>query len=175
MSLYARKNNNYGVNTNVELDPNAISQSTVENKIYINTSDEPVIRSSQGEECPTVLANPIEIVISELEAKLLQIYTEILLSQNKTLLSNILSSKNIILSKTDLESVIFIKTSAKCQIVLEDSDGNGCCAKINPLCKIDMIKIIHENLTEVDFKYIYNSDYCLFRDKYHISLTYCLK
>jgi hypothetical protein len=182
MSLYSKKNNNYGVNTSVELDPNAVSQSTVENKIIINTS-----RSENDEDSrtpyaciersadivPTVLANPVLEISNAVEAKLLKIFTEILLSQNKTLLTNILSKSSIILSKPDLESVISTKVSHPCMIQLEDKDGNGCCVKLNPLHKIFMIKITL-NDTEVDFKYVFNAEYCCLQDQYHLSMKYVI-
>jgi hypothetical protein len=62
--------------------------------------------------------------IETVEEKLLRIYSNILLSQNKTLLTNILSKSAIILSKSDLESVISTKVGHNCTIqIVEEKVG----------------------------------------------------
>jgi hypothetical protein len=179
-NLYAKRTNNYGVNTSVDLDPTAVASSnpTVNNKIIIETSRGAAREEELEVNYPPV--DPPEVQpkiqsratenIETVEDKLLRIYSDILLSQNKTLLTNILSKSAIILSKSDLESVISIKVGHTCTIQLAETKV-GCFAKANILNKIEQIVIMQEDVA-VDFKYVYNSDYRILQDKYHISMSY---
>jgi hypothetical protein len=185
MSLYTKRNNNYGVNTNVELDPSAVASSnpTVNNKIIIeaprteraSTDVEYPPASGPPEVTPEIFTRSPYITlprenIETVEEKLLRIYSDILLSQNKTLLTNILSKSAIILSKSDLESVISIKIGHNCSIQVAE-EKVGCLARANILHKVEQILVVLDDAT-VDFQYVYNSDYRILQDHYHLSMKY---
>jgi hypothetical protein len=186
MTLYTKRNNNYGVNTNVELDPSAVASSspTVNNKIIIeaprserasSTDVEYPPASSPPEVTPEILTRSPYLTlptenIETVEEKLLKIYSDILLSQNKTLLTNILSKSAIILTKSDLESIISTKIGRNCSIMIAE-EKVGCLARANILHKVEQILIVLDD-TNVDFQYVYNSDYRLLQDHYHLSMKY---
>jgi hypothetical protein len=178
MTLYSKRANNYGINTNVELDPAAVS--TVQNQITINTAPSEIKPEYPPTDNPPdvqpILRSPYTVPPAEniepVETKLLKIFSDILLSQNRTLLTNILTKKAIILAKKDLESIISTKINAQCTIELGEPKL-GCLKKISSLRPIEAIRIdLHDG--PVSFKHVYNSDYLIFQDTYHISMKYCL-
>lgn len=184
--MYSRVNKNLGFSTNVSLDPSSNSQSSqqITNNIIVKTnSDEPAVveRSIElNEPAETnIVKNNILTENNNVETNdnvekiLLEIYKSILLSQNKQLLSNILSKRHIMIYKDDLERVISAKINRKCSIVLKEIDGCGCAAKIDPFAIIDAI-VVYENDKRVDFKVAYNSDFVELSEKYGLSLKICL-
>ena len=70
---------------------------------------------------------------------LLDVYKSILLTQNRVLLTNILSKKHIIIYKSDLEKVISSRIGKKCAVVLKEDPECGCVAKNNVFAVIDSI------------------------------------
>ena len=111
--MYSRSNNNFGVNTSISLDPSSSSQTSqsITNNI--------IVRAATGEDNLPLVERSIEITDSKSEQEiqeeklrfdeiLLDVYKSILLTQNKVLLTNILSKKHIIIYKTDLEKVEII-------------------------------------------------------------------
>lgn len=107
-----------------------------------------------------------------LESKLLEIYTDILLSNNKVLLSNIISKKSIILSKYDLEIIIGFVTKLACKITLVP-DEVSCIVKTSPIKPISSIKLI-DGKNNYDFQTIFNSTYNELCDRYSLNLTHCI-
>ena len=108
--MYSRSNNNFGVNTSISLDPSSSSQTSqsITNNI--------IVRAATGEDNLPLVERSIEITDNKSEQEiqeeklrfdeiLLDVYKSILLTQNKVLLTNILSKKHIIIYKTDLEKV----------------------------------------------------------------------
>lgn len=178
--MYSRVNKNLGFSTNVSLDPSSNSQSSqqITNNIIVKTnSDEPAvversIELNEPAETNNVIINNVE-TNDNVEKILLEIYKSILLSQNKQLLSNILSKRHIMIYKDDLERVISAKINRKCSVVLKEIDGCGCAAKIDPFAIIDAI-VVYENDKRVDFKVAYNSDFVELSEKYGLSLKICL-
>ena len=178
--MYQRSNRNLGINTNVSLEPSANTQSS--QKITNNI----IVRTANGEEAPVIersveITNdePIKEVIDEpiekdnVDAILLGVYKNILLSQNKQLLANILSKHHIMIYKDDLEKVITAKIGKKCSVVIKEADECGCSAKFDPFAVIDSI-VIYEDNKRVDFKVAYNADYVELSEKYALSLKICL-
>lgn len=178
--MYQRSNRNLGFNTNVSLEPSANTQSSqqITNNI--------IVKTASGEEVPIIErstevigndasnndeAGPIEK--GNVDAILLGVYKNILLSQNKQLLSNILSKHHIMIYKDDLEKAISTKIGKKCSVVLKEGDECGCSAKFDPFALIDSI-VIYENDKRVDFKVAYNADYVELSEKYALSLKICL-
>lgn len=195
--MYQKRTASFGLNTNVSLDPSSNSTSSanpnqsVSNKIIIqplSTSASEVkydIKTDEAEEPKTisrdteypvvepVIVPPVSDTINDVQKLLLDIYSAILLTQNKQLLANILSKNSIIITKSDLEKVISTKIKQQCSISVDDPAGCGCCAKITGIHRIDQIRIITTN-TSVDFKQTFNSDYNELIDVYNLSLKYVI-
>ena len=176
--MYSRSNNNFGVNTSVSIDPSSSSQTSqsITNNI--------IVRAATGEDNLPLVERSIEITDNKSEQEiqeeklrfddiLLDVYKSILLTQNKVLLTNILSKKHIIIYKTDLENVIGSKINKKCAVVLKEDPECGCIAKNNNFAVIDSIVIYEEN-KRVDFKVAFNSDYVELGEKYGLSLKVCV-
>ena len=176
--MYQRSNRNLGINTNVSLEPSANTQSSqkITNNIIVKTTGDgevPVIERSTE-----VISNdtPVqeEPVTGEgVDTILLGVYKNILLSQNKQLLANILSKHHIMIYKDDLEKVITAKIGKKCSVVIKEVEECGCTAKFDPFAVIDSI-VIYEGDKRVDFKVAYNADYVELSEKYALSLKICL-
>ena len=184
--MYTRNTKNLGVNTSVNLEPSANSQSSqhITNNIIVKgQSEEPVvIERSVQLNSENSLDNSLDKSIDKsignesketLEQILLGIYQSILLSQNKVLLANILSKKHIIIYKTDLERVISSKIGKRCSVVLKDCEDCGCVAKTSPFSVIESI-VVYENEKRVDFHVGYNADYVELAEKYSLCLKICL-
>ena len=182
--MYSRSNQNVGFSTNISIDPSSNSQSSqqITNNIIVKTAngEEPVVVERSIEidgntEKDVVESNILENKIEKesVEKILLDVYKSILLTQNKVLLTNILSKKHIIIYKTDLEKVIGSKINKKCAVVLKEDPECGCIAKNNNFAVIDSIVIYEEN-KRVDFKVAFNSDYVELGEKYGLSLKVCV-
>ncbi len=174
--MIRKKSNNLGVNANVSLEPSAASQSTsnINNNIIINKRDD-------GKE-DIVITRDIESDDKSLEAKdidvrtvILEAYSQMLLDQDKALLSNLIFKNSIIVPVSSLANII--KSAAKVEDVeiYLDEDIRCCATKANPIRKIEAIKIINENGEMVtDFKTYYNSQYNELVNKYHLCLKYAI-
>lgn len=97
-------------------------------------------------------------VSTQIESKLLSIYMDILINNNKILLSNIVSNKKIILTKNDLEEIISIQTGKQCEVMLKPIEST-CLSRVTPFDKIDSIKITDNQGVITDFKHSYNKEY----------------
>lgn len=189
-------NRTYGVNTSVSIDPtaNAASNQSINNNIIIhrtitpprgvedvsnpeierNTQDTP-----QNLHDPTYVSYPSTVPQvpkyinnTQVQAILYDVAMQILLTQNKTLMANIMTKQNIILSKSDLERVVSAKIDKQCSVTIDDSlTGCGCLTKIVPIMKIASIRIVDDNCS-VDFKSVYNADYNELKDIFNVNLKY---
>ena len=165
-----------GVNANVSLEPSAASQSTsnINNNIIINKRED-------GKE-DIVITRDIGLDEQPLEAKdkdvrivILEAYAQILLNQDKALLSNLIFKNNIIVPVSVLENIIkaAIKTD-QVEIYL-DEDVKCCATKANPIRKIESIKIITDNGEMItDMKQVYNKEYNDLVNIYHLCLKYAV-
>lgn len=206
-----RASNNFGLSTNVELNPASSSTSapTINNNIVIG---DPKSDNNENKEYPNVntaminaIANlnpyksdtvdslnprgffakqkdvqtrdfqlqPSEFTFpqkEDLHNKLLGIYTDILLTNYKLLLANIVSNQQILLTKNNLEDIISTQLNKECEIILKLQQAN-CISKISPFESIDSIKI-KDNDSVVDYKHKFNAEYNILKDNYHISLKY---
>ena len=94
-----------GVNANVSIEPSAASQSTsnISNNIIINKRDDGkediVITRDVELDAPEEKVNDVRNVI-------LETYAQILLNQDKALISNLISRNSIIVSDEDLKAII---------------------------------------------------------------------
>ena len=164
----SRKPLNLGVNANVGVEPQASAAATVNNTIVVNpagTEAEPIPRAA---EVPS--ESPAPKNRDGVDEILLEVYSEMLLYQNKPLLANIVSKNCIIISLDDLTRVISAKTGKECHISVKPEEV-GCLAKTSPIKAIDTIRLTDEN-GEYDFKVTANADYIELMTVYHLSLKY---
>lgn len=174
--MIRKKSNNLGVNANVSLEPSAASQSTsnINNNIIINKRDD-------GKE-DIVITRDIELDDKQLEAidkdvrtVILETYAQILLDQDKALLSNLIFKNNIIVPVSSLENIIKSAIKVESVEIYLDEDVKCCASKANPIRKIEAIKIINDNGEIVtDFKQYYNKEFNELVNVYHLCLKYAV-
>ena len=187
--MIKKRSLNQGVNANISLEPTAASQSNsnINNNIIIN-------RREDGKE-DIVITREIQPEDLELETKLvdvskiiLETYAQILLNQDKALLSNLITKNSIIVPLEGLESIVKrcvadaivpsftqAKTNDKEVQIIIDEDVKCCATKVNPIRRIDAIKIITDNGEVVtDFKTTYNREWNELTNRYHLCLKYCV-
>ena len=115
------------------------------------------------------------INMEELYKLLALTFSTILKDNNPKLIANIIdNSGKIIVEAGNLVKIIaLITNSLESDIHIEyvNNDGAGCtaCAKINPIKKIENIKIGY-----VDFKLGYNDKYNILSDTFNVSLKKCI-
>ena len=95
-------------------------------------------------------------------------YGHILKDNNPKLVANLIDQSGRVI--IDAESLIKI-VALVCQVQPEsinieyELSGGGCCAKINPIKRIEAIKV-----AGLDFKLTYNEKYNMLTDEYSVSL-----
>ena len=95
-------------------------------------------------------------------------YGQILKDNNPKLVANLIDQSGRVI--IDAESLIKI-VALVCQVQPEsinieyELSGGGCCAKINPIKRIEAIKV-----AGLDFKLTYNEKYNMLTDEYSVSL-----
>ena len=105
--MIRKRNANAGINANVSLEPSAASQSTsnINNNIIINKRDDGkediVITRDIDEEQPVSSAEGMDV-----RTVILESYAQILLNQDKALLSNLISKNCIIVPMSALQNII---------------------------------------------------------------------
>ena len=160
---------------NVPIAPTSTSETKLTNNITISNVAYPNVEVNPYKDVEEP-AKTREVSYSEkpneLDAYLLKLYQAILLSENKKLLSNVISKDSIILTQEDLEKVIELKTGKKCVISYEDPEVT-CCNLNTIFMKISSIRIV-EKEEQADFKIKYNKDYLELITNYHINLKYVL-
>ena len=173
--MIKKRNMNAGINANLSLEPQAASQATsnINNNIFINKKDD------KTEEI--VITRNIEIEEQQPEEDMdvrniiLQTYAQILLDQDKALLSNLISKNCIIVPLTSLQDIIKIIIHAEQVEIYMDEDIKCCATKVNPIRRIEAIKIVKGNGEIVtDFKQTYNKEYNELVNKYHLSLKFAV-
>lgn len=105
----------------------------------------------------------------------MEAYAQILLNQDKALISNLISKHCIIVPIDALQNIIKAILQAK-EVEIQLDEEVGCCAaKASPIQKIEAIKIIDNNGEIVtDFKQVYNKEYNDLVNIYHLCLKYCI-
>lgn len=171
--MIKKRSQTNGVNANVSLEPQAAAQSTsnISNNIIINKRDD-------GKE-EIVITRDIELEAKEEEELkdpkyiILETYANILLNQDKALIANLISKNCIIVPSTSLSNIIKAIVKAESVEISLDEDIKCCSSKVNPIRKIEAIKIVNDN-GEVctDFKQVYNREYNELVNKYHLCLKY---
>ena len=165
-----------GVNANVSLEPSAASQSTsnINNNIIINKRED-------GKEDIVITRDigldeqPLETKDKDVRIVILEAYAQILLNQDKALLSNLIFKNNIIVPVSALENIIKAAIKADQVEIYLDEDVKCCATKANPIRKIESIKIITDNGEIVtDMKQVYNKEYNELINIYHLCLKYAV-
>lgn len=107
---------------------------------------------------------------------ILETYAQILLNQDKALLSNLIFFNNIVVPLESLRTIIKAATKTNHVEITLNEDVKCCASKYNPIGKIETIKIIKDNGEVItDFKNVYNKEYNELINNYHLSLLYCIK
>lgn len=174
--MIKRRNLNTGVNANISLDPSAASQATsnINNNIIINKAKdegEEVIIQREVEMDDTIVKDTADVRMVILET-----YAQILLNQDKALLSNLILKHCIIVPVTALSNIIrvILGNNVNVEIYL-DEDIKCCAAKVSPIRKIDAIKIVTEDGEVVtDMKAVYNKEWNELIQKYHLCMKYAV-
>lgn len=174
--MIRKRNANAGINANVSLEPSAASQSTsnINNNIIINKRDDGkediVITRDVDEGQPVSSAEDMDV-----RTVILESYAQILLNQDKALLSNLISKNCIIVPMSALQNIIKAAIHTEQVDIYLDEDIKCCATKANPIRKIEAIKIVNENGEIVtDFKQVYNKEYNELVNVYHLCLKYCI-
>ncbi len=171
--MIKKRTNNAGVNANLSLEPQAAAQSTsnINNNIIINKRDDGkeeivITRNVELEESP-------EDEIKDVKYVILDTFANILLSQDKALLSNLVSKNCIIVPVEALIDIIKCSVKAETCELHVDEDIKCCAGKASPIRRVEAIKIVNDK-GEVctDFKQVYNKEYNELINKYHLCLKY---
>ena len=181
---------------NVPIEPTSNVDSRVTNSILINidkanTAECKQDQSQQADSEVKAVYPPLDAVTREVstfdsnvnpyaecqgttvDEYLRSLYETILLSNDKTLIANLISKNNIILTKEDLEQVIKRKIGKEVTIDLDITDVQ-CCGLKTPFIKINSIRIVDDDGKSNDFKIAYNTDYLDLVSNYHINMKYVL-
>ena len=183
--MIKKRNLNTGVNANVSLEPSSAAQSNnnINNNIIIN-------RREDGKE-DIVITREIQPEDVELESKLvdvskliLETYAQILLNQDKALISNLVTKNSIIVPYESLINIIkcCVNGSSQSELVKTnevdihvDEDVKCCALKVNPIRCIEAIKIVSDGGEVVtDFKTTYNREWNELVNRYHLCLKFCV-
>lgn len=176
IQMIRKRNANAGINANVSLEPSAASQSTsnINNNIIINKRDDSkediVITRDIG-----VDEQPQPNIDRDVRTVILETYAQILLNQDKALLSNLISRECIIVPMVALQNIIKSAIHTEQVDINLDEDIRCCAGKANPIRRIEAIKIVNDNGEIVtDFKQVYNKEYNELVNVYHLCLKYCI-
>ena len=142
------------VNQNMQVEPNPYENTQVMERDVTLTEESPA-QSLNGNEL-------------DLYKTIAKTYGHILKDNNPKLVANLIDQSGRVI--VDAESLIKI-VALVCQAQPESVNieyeltGGGCCAKINPIKRIEAIKV-----AGLDFKLTYNEKYNMLTDEYSVSL-----
>ena len=176
--MIKKRNLNTGVNANVSLEPTSASQSNnnINNNIIIN-------RREDGKEDIVITRDVTPIPDIELETKLIDVskliletYAQILLNQDKALISNLITKNSIIVPYESLTNIIKCCVDNGSSVDIHVNEDVKCCAsKVNPIRRIEAIKIVSDNGEVVtDFKTTFNREWNDLVNRYHLWLKFCV-
>ena len=164
---------------NVPIAPSANTETKLTNNITISNVAYPGGVEIKQEQNPyEKAASTREVEESDNHDKindyLLHLYETILLSDNKTLISNIVFKDSIVLTQEDLSKVIELQTGKKCEIKYEDPEVS-CCGMNSLFMKISSIRVLEESTNSyADYKIKHNYEYLDLMTTYHLNLKYVL-
>lgn len=167
---------NAGVNANVSVEPTSASQSNnnISNNIIINRREDGkedivITRDVQLEE-----DQALEVKLNDVTKIILETYARILLDQDKALISNLVTKNSIIVPYDSLIDIIKCCVNDGSEVdIYVDEDVKCCASKVNPIRRIDAIKVVSQNGEVVtDFKTCYNREWNELVNAYHLNLKY---
>ena len=165
-----------GVNVHIGLEPNSAAQSNnnFSNNIYVQTPYPAEVKAepsvfTECDACPP----PQTLEKEDVRTLILETYANILLNQDKALISNLISKRTIIVPANNLKAIIACIVGS-CQVDIGyDEDCSCCAAKVSPIQKIDYIKVITDcGEVITDFKQVFNKEYNELSLTYHLNLKY---
>ena len=107
---------------------------------------------------------------------ILETYAQMLLNQDKALLSNLIFCNSIVVPLESIKSIIKAITKSNRVDIKVSENIKSCALKYNPIAKIETIKIIKDNGEIItDFKNAYYKEYNELINEYHLNLIYCIK
>ena len=183
--MIKRKNTNTGMNANVSLEPNAAASSNnnFSNNIYVQTpypaevKTQPSTFTEREISLDTSYSAKADDIAEEkphVSTLILETYANILLNQDKALITNLISKNTIIIPYDSLVEIIRVVSNGEVEIQV-DEDISCCIAKSSPIKKIEVIKVIKENGEIItDFKYVFNKEYNELVNVYHLNLKYVI-
>lgn len=191
------------VNANVGLEPTsaASANNNINNNIYIKTpyATENVIRTTPSNfterdiKLNDIENEPVSVIIDSnqphenvaggntnaydndsIKSLILETFAQILLTQDKALIANLITKKSIIVPIGALQEIISKLVDGEVEIEF-DEDIDCCMAKGSPIRRINYIKIVKDSGEIVtDFKTVYNKEWNELVNKYHLCLKYIL-
>ena len=180
LKMIKKHNLNTGINANLSLEPNASSNSQSTNNINNNI----IINKREDGKEDIIITREVELEgVTEKEERpkdvkgvILETFAQILLDQDKALLSNLISKRCIIVPATALAEIIKVMIGAEeVEVYLEEEDGGCCATKLSPIRKIEAIKIYSDSGEIItDFKQCYNKQFNELVNNYHVSLKYAV-
>ena len=151
----------------------ALHSESASHETHPNYPQEVVYNPSEYQSVNPVGAATVNL--EELYKLLAMTFSNILKDNNPKLIANAIdNSGKIIVDAGNLVKIIALITASQetdihIEYVCNDSSCGGCTAKINPIKKIENIKIGY-----VDFKLGYNDKYNILSDQFNVSLKKCI-
>lgn len=183
--MIKKRNLNTGVNANVSLDPAAAAQSNnnINNNIIINRREDGKEDIVITRDAPLLEDVSLETKLGDVSRIILETYAQILLTQDKALLSNLITKNSIIVPYDSLAEIIKCCVNepgtpsalANSVEIHVDEDVKCCASKVNPIRRIEAIKISsNDGEVVTDFKTTYNREWNELVNRYHMCLKYCV-
>lgn len=182
--MIKRKSLSNGVNAHIGLEPNSAAQSNnnFSNNIYVQTPYPTDVKASpslspsvftERDTCPQPQTIDRLLEKEDVRTLILETYANILLNQDKALISNLISKRTIIVPANELKAIIACIVGS-CEVDIGyDEDCSCCAAKVSPIQKIDYIKVITDSGEVItDFKQVFNKEYNELTLTYHLNLKY---
>ena len=160
-------NNNNGHHSAPPRNPGTVVYPSVNQSMQVEPNPYDVVERdvTLTEESPTQSLNGNELDLYKTIAKT---YGHILKDNNPKLVANLIDqSGRVIIDAESLIKIVALVCQAQPESVNIEYEltGGGCCAKINPIKRIEAIKV-----AGLDFKLTYNEKYNMLTDEYSVSL-----
>lgn len=187
--MIKKKNLSAGVNANVSVEPTSASSanSNINNNIYITrklgtTEMSSGLSASETDKEDILISRSVELEEikkpeeeKDVKQIILETYAKILLTQDKALISNLISKNCIIVPVSSLCEIIKVMVKQSDVEIYINEDIKCCAAKANPIRKIEAIKIINASGEIItDFKTVFNKEYNELVNVYHLCLKYAV-
>ena len=173
--MIKKRSNQAGVQAHIALEPSAAASSTnsINNNIIINKREDGKEDIVITRDINTIEEEPS--IENDVRNVILETYAQILLNQDKALISNLISKKCIIVPMECLEEIIKAILKVNHVDIHLNEDISCCTGKVNPIRKIDAIKIVKDDGEVImDMKQVYNKEFNELTNFYHLCLKYCI-